>query len=541
MATVIFNGEPVEGRLGESLFSVADRSAQGSYEIASSCQRSGACRECILQVNAGHHALSPPSPEEAFLQTDPEPGEPVFRLACRARIIRAEATIEVETFKRRLDIAVEGRPPSYRVEPWVERRAGRVYADDRELARWDGPLYGLALDIGTTTVVLHVVDLLDGRTLFVRAFENPQKYGGSDVMHRISFDRSHPGQLHRTLIAHLNQTLRSLPIDRTAVFALAVAGNPTMRDLFFGLDVQSIGQSPYLSQTQADVIAGRRQSTSVRTQAGELKLAINPAACVYGLPLVSHHVGADMAAVLVTLPPEPSDAPFMVIDMGTNTEVAVGNRHRIICASCPAGPAFEGGRLACGMAACDGAISALRRENGGWRITTIGNAPPRGICGSGLVDLLAELRADGAMDEMGRFCNGDSRIVISPRPPVYLTGREAAELAQAKAANALGQKVLLRRLGLTVSGIGTYYLAGAFANKIDLTNAQRIGLLLPVPQERIVRIGNASIEGAKAVLLSRTMRDRVEAMVRSIEHVELEREPDFFDLFAELTSFAPIS
>ncbi|MGB9623502.1 MAG: ASKHA domain-containing protein, partial [Phycisphaerae bacterium] len=266
----------------------------------------------------------------------------------------------------------------------------------------------------------------------------------------------------------------------------------------------------------------------------------HPRAQVYGLPLVSHHVGADTAAVLATIPIEQHTAPFMVIDIGTNTEVAIGDRGRIICASCPAGPAFEGGRVSCGAPATDGAITGVRRLDGRWEVSSIGAGPLRGFCGSGLVDLLAELRGSGEMDELGRFRDGCAAVVLWPDSPLGLTRADASELAQAKAANAVGQYVLLRRFGVTVDQIGTYYLAGAFANGMNLDNARRIGLLLPVPDDRIVRIGNASIEGAKGALVSRACRDRIEALVRRVEHVELEQEPDFFDLFAEMTLVAPI-
>jgi uncharacterized 2Fe-2S/4Fe-4S cluster protein (DUF4445 family) len=192
------------------------------------------------------------------------------------------------------------------------------------------------------------------------------------------------------------------------------------------------------------------------------------------------------------------------------------------------------------MPACEGAITAMHRFDDGWRWESIGSVPARGICGSGLVDLLAALRATGEMDELGRFPNGAAQITISDQPPIAFTRHDASELAQAKAANGLGQAVLLRRFGVDVSQIESYYLAGAFANKLNLDNARKIGLILPVPDERVVRIGNASVEGAKAALLSRPCREHIEQRVRKIEHVELEKEPDFFDLFAEMTKLQPI-
>jgi uncharacterized 2Fe-2S/4Fe-4S cluster protein (DUF4445 family) len=247
-----------------------------------------------------------------------------------------------------------------------------------------------------------------------------------------------------------------------------------------------------------------------------------------------------MAAVLATIPIHEHESPFVVVDIGTNTEVVVGDRARMICASCPAGPAFEGGRLSCGMPAAEGAITHLRRNGDSWHIASIGNGPVRGICGSGLVDLLAELVRSGEMDELGRFRDGLKTIRVCDRPAVTFTRSDASELAQAKAANAVGQFALLRRFGISPGRVGTYYLAGAFANQIELENARRIGLLLPIRDERIVRLGNAAIEGARAALLNHDCLERIEALVRNVEHVELEKEDDFFELFVEMTHFKPI-
>ncbi len=540
MATLILNGERIEVSVGETVFACADRRPALAEEIASSCSRIGSCGECIVEVRSGLDGLSAPSPEEAFLDAGGTEDRGRFRLACMARIIRGDAVVEVETFKRRLAIVTDGRPARHGDDPWVTVRDQDVWCDGTRIARQADNVLGLALDVGTTTVVLHLVDLLTGRTLARQAFENPQKYGGSDVMHRISYDARHPGRLHQSIIARVNHAVRVMKVEPSAILAVAVAGNPTMRDLFFGLDVQTLGHKPFVSQTQLDWQAGRRPSTAVRATAEELGLGVHPQACVYGLPLISNHVGADMAAVLMTLDPHGPDDPFMVVDIGTNTEAVIGLGERMICVSCPAGPAFEGGRLGCGMTAADGAITSLQRDNGTWRMECLGSVPARGICGSGLIDLLAELRTSGEMDELGRFEGRLPHVPVVESSRLVFTRRDASELAQAKGANGLGQLMLLRKLGIPASRIVRFYLAGAFANHVNLENARRIGLIPPVPDERVIRLGNASIEGAKAVLLSRACRDRVEALVPRIEHVELEQEPDFFETFVEMTAFRPI-
>jgi len=541
MAVIVLNGERIEVGCGETIFAAADRSTNQKRAIPSSCNRSGLCKECIVEITRGHDMLNPPTEHEAFLERLNNERERVFRLACQAAVTCADGEIQVESFKRRLKIAMTGRPTPDPLSPWLEATDGVVSCDGRKIADHIGEVYGLAIDVGTTTVVCQVVDLTTGRTVAQQAFENPQRYGGSDVVHRISYEAAYPGHLQHSIIFHTNEALRELNIDRQAIFAVTVAGNTTMRDLFFGIDVQSIGRQPFISLTQAEMQTGQRDSTALWATADQLGLDVHPEARVYGLPLISHHVGADMTAVLGTVPIDQHDRPFMIVDIGTNTEVVIGDGRRLMCASCPAGPAFEGGRLSCGMAASDGAITSLRRDDGQWRIEQIGRRRARGICGSGLVDVLAELRASGEMDALGRFRDHTTRIAVLAETGVYLTRADASELAQAKAANGAGQAILLRRMGLTAADIGTYYLAGAFANHIDLARARAIGLILPIPDERIVRLGNASIEGAKGALLSRTCRARIEDLARRIEHVELEREPDFFELYAEMTQIQPMA
>lgn len=540
MPTILMDGRPLPIKVGETILDAARRALAGEG-IISSCPGTGVCRDCIVQIRTGHEALTEPRDCEAFLRGRVEPEGPAYRLACQAALSKTDIPVEIETFKRKLSIATTGRSATDALDPWVRIEGTRVLRDDREMAvPANGPMYGLAIDVGTTTVVLHVVDLKSGETTEIVAFENPQRFAGTDVVSRIAYDRIYPGQLHRTIIARINSALQHIAVDASAVYAVTVAGNPTMRDLFFGLDVQSIGESPFMSRTQCDVIAGRRSSTSIGVEAESIGLLTHPRAWVYGLPLISHHVGADTAAVLATIPLRRREGAFMVIDLGTNTEVVAGRGDRIVAASCAAGPAFEGGRVSCGMPASDGAVTRLRREEGRWSYELIGEGPARGVCGTGLVELLAELRASHELDSLGRFTDGSSEILIADRPRVAFSRQDASQLAQTKAAISLGQAVLLRRLGFGIEDIEACYLAGAFANQLDLERSRRIGLLLSVADKRMVRIGNAAIEGAKAVLLSRACRRRVESLVTTIEHIELQNEPDFFDLYAEMTMFEPI-
>lgn len=441
--------------------------------------------------------------------------------------------------------------PPLEVDPAVRVIEGRVrrVADDGSLIDDLGPavgrLLGLALDIGTTTIVLELVDLVSGEALAAAAFENPQRFGGSDVMGRISYDAEHPGELRRALRRALNHELSRLcvawGVDRHRVVEVVVVGNPTMRDLACGLDVAPIGRTPYRSTTEVAWRTGDAVSSAVDRRAHELGFLVHPRAHVWGAPLIACHVGADAAADLVAMDGEPSAVPRMLVDIGTNTEVILTDGQRTLACSCPAGPAFEGGLIRYGMSGSEGAIESVRSVDGGYVVRTIGDVEPEGICGSGLVDLLAELRRTGAMNARGVFADGRTNVTVVPERGITLSRADASHLAQAKAANAVGMQVLMRTLGLEAADIARLDLAGGFASSLDVQNAIAIGFLPPVPPERVVRHGNASVRGAKALLLSLAARRRLAARVARIEHVELEAEPDFFELFVDGCRFAPFA
>jgi uncharacterized 2Fe-2S/4Fe-4S cluster protein (DUF4445 family) len=377
------------------------------------------------------------------------------------------------------------------------------------------------------------------------AFENPQRFGGSDVMNRISYD-SGPGrgELHKAAISSLNREIREFcaiaGISRQQIYEIVIVGNATMRDLFFGLDVQTIGQRPYKSQIEHEYLAHRRPGTAICELAHRLAILAHPKARIYGGPLIASHVGADTAADLLATEIYSSTETCMLVDVGTNTEVVVSHQGRMVAASCPAGPAFEGGLITYGMTGCDGAIESFSRGNGCWNFRTIGNVPPQGICGSGLIDLLAELRRSNQMAPKGMFADRARVLTIVPQQGITFSRDDASNLAQAKAANYCGQFIVMRHLGIRPSDVQRLYLAGAFANHIDVQNAIEIGFLAPVPEDRIVKVGNASLAGARQMLLSRRKRRLMEELVPRVEHVELETVPDFFEIFVEACQFKPM-
>jgi uncharacterized 2Fe-2S/4Fe-4S cluster protein (DUF4445 family) len=314
-----------------------------------------------------------------------------------------------------------------------------------------------------------------------------------------------------------------------------------MREIFFGIDVQSIGTRPYKSSVEDEFRASKRPTTALSATAARLGLRIHPKATVYGGPLIASHLGADVAADLLALGMEDRTDPVILVDVGTNTEVVVGYNGKLLAASCPAGPAFEGGEVTYGMPGYDGAIEKVAiNDRGLAESTVIGDVEPIGICGSGLIDLLAELRRTGMMDELGKFDDGSGEYEFSESNNLTLSRADISALAQAKAANYCGQAIVLREYGLPIDEFEKLYLAGGFANYVDASNAIDIGFIANMPLDRVEKIGNAALEGATIMLLSTPKREEIEKLTATIEHVELETAPDFFDFFVEGCLFKPM-
>jgi uncharacterized 2Fe-2S/4Fe-4S cluster protein (DUF4445 family) len=297
---------------------------------------------------------------------------------------------------------------------------------------------------------------------------------------------------------------------------------------------------PYQSLTEEAFRDGRAPTTSLQASGKRLRLPIHPQARAYGLPLVGSHVGADAAACALATGLFDSDEVVALLDIGTNTEVLVGNRQRILAASCPAGPAFEGGGVTCGMPALDGAVERVRlRADGTVETQVIGGGAPSGLCGSGLVDLLAELRRTGGMNEQGRLEDEQERFVVDAEHGLFLSESDVNELAQAKGANAAGLRIAVETYGLALSEITRLDLAGGFARYLDTAAARRIGLIPDLPDDRLRQVGNAALEGAAIALRSLSRRRALEEAVRRIEHVRLETHPRFFDIFVDGCQFVP--
>ena len=529
---VTINGRAAEVPAGISLF---DCAGSLGVRVPTSCQKQGKCKECMVEVVEGMDCLSAPTEHERHLSGN-------FRLSCRSMLEAGHGEIRCHTMRRgqmRIERRALGLSTGASLDPTVTLGAGWVLLDGQPLEPSIGPIHGIAMDLGTTTVVLRLLNLETGELVADASFENPQRFGGSDVMARIHYDCEHPGKLlRRTLAGYLTHAIEDFPVDPKSIYEMVVAGNSTMRDLFFRQSVYSIGQSPYRSITEIEMADGKRAGTSLVETGRRCLLPIHPKARVYGAPIVSGHVGADAAACMLAVDLAHEDRVVAVMDIGTNTELIVGNRHRILAASCPAGPAFEGGAIACGMPALEGAIEGVTIGDGGsFRLDVIGGGDPQGICGSGLVALMSELMRTGRMNERGRFEDDVQRIVLDAEHNVFFLESDVNELAQAKGANVAGLQVVFSNYGLDFDDIDVFYLAGGFGRHMDVDAAARIGLIPDIPRSRIAQVGNAAIEGATIALLSRSKRQELEDLVRRVEHCRLETHPRFFDFFVDGCQF----
>jgi uncharacterized 2Fe-2S/4Fe-4S cluster protein (DUF4445 family) len=403
------------------------------------------------------------------------------------------------------------------------------------------PVFGLAIDIGTTTVVVHLVNLRTGETAGSAGALNGQYAYGEDVISRI-IHASEPGgleELRSTVVNEINVLAGSLAlahhVDRHEIVAAVVAGNTTMIHLFLGLPPAEIRREPYVPV-----------ATALPTyHAAEIGLHIHGRAIVACVPGVGSYVGGDITADVLATGMDHRPELAMLIDAGTNGETVIGNRDFLVCCACSAGPAFEGGGTSCGMRAARGAISRVSLASGGnlaW--TTIGDAPPRGVCGSGLVDLLAELLRGGALDRSGRLHadapgvregEGGLEMLVAPGEstatgrPITLTTADIETLVRSKAAVYAGAAVLARRLGIDMTDIERVYVAGGFGTSLDVEKAMLIGLLPDVSPERVTFIGNGSVAGSRMALLSHDAWIRATEVAGRMTYRDLSADHSFMD------------
>ncbi len=580
-------------------------------DIEAVCGGRGTCGKCRVIAPAGLGPLT--EAERSRLGAD-EIAQG-YRLACQATVVAdVDVVVPEESRISRVAILSTGVAKDAVLDPWARRHALRVPAatlenqvsdldnlqsalrgegltglrptlgvlrdlpgalraadgevtlllvDDSivEVAPGLGPddVLGVAFDVGTTTVVGYLMDLETGEQLAVASRLNPQTRYGDDVVSRIGYASEHDEGLE-TLRQAIVEAMNAIIVEATEkaevsagdVLAVTVDGNTTMHHLFLGLNPEALAVSPYVPVS----------TKAQQLWAHDVGLVTHPNAGVWVLPNIAGWVGGDTVGVILATGIHEADEIALAIDIGTNGEMALGSKDRLITCSTAAGPAFEGAHLSCGMRAADGAIDAVSIDHA-VAYHSIGTGAPRGVCGSGLVDLVAQMLSAGVIDATGMMQDGDSLrsnghhvladritqvgrqrafVLVSEEDgaggrPVLATQRDVRELQLAKGAIRAGIETLIKELGISEADVSRVYLAGAFGNYVRPESAVAIGLIPRFTNAEIVPVGNAAGSGAKMTLVSRPAREMASEILDQVEYLELSGRPDFQDLFAEAMLF----
>lgn len=409
-----------------------------------------------------------------------------------------------------------------------------------QLAQWEAPVLtdqttfafvpreglGVAVDLGTTTIAAQLLDLQTGQVLGVSTGLNHQARFGADIMSRVDFAvaagrQAELEKLVREQIGRMIQELfRASGADAGRLRRVAVVGNSVMHHFFCGLDARPFFELPFETPTPG------LQRFGPKDLGWELPAGVT----IYFLPCMGSFVGSDILAGVAAVRMHERQELCALVDLGTNGEIVVGNRDRLICSSTAAGPAFEGARISMGMRAATGAIASVSREDGKLRCHVLGQAEPRGICGSGLVDAVAASLDLGWIKASGRMTTGE-QIVLAP--PVSLIQGDVRELQLAKGAIAAGVRLMLQKFGAGLEDVTCVYLAGAFGNYISLASARRIGLL-PFAEGKVQPSGNTALLGAKMALFAADEGELAYAdILKKVEHIALNLDEAFQEIYAE--------
>ncbi len=571
---------------------IFDAASWNGVAIDSTCGGHGTCKKCKVRVASGSVPVDPVDPR-AFTVDELGAG---WRLACRAQA-HEDVVVEVPLLQTRPKAALVGVGRHVILRPAVQKRylelteptledqlsdLERVLAamDDVELrvplelvrglgrtlrdADWkvtavlcDDVLIGvepgdttarrfaLAFDLGTTTVVANLLDLETGLPVAVRSMLNRQQPFGADVITRISAVMLDPDALgvlreraHETLAELTAEVLAEGSVEPGEVYEIVVAGNVTMIQLALGIDPEPLGMSPF-------TIAARQLPVA---SAADFGVAVHPRAPAVLFPALGAYVGPDIVAGVLATGLTLDRRVRLFIDVGTNSEIVLGSSAEALATAAPAGPAFEAAQIRCGMRAAEGAIEGVKIRDGEVELTVIGDVEPVGICGSGLVDAVAELVGAGLLDHSGKFVATDGPLagrmgkigeenVFTLHGDVFLSQRDIRELQFAKASIATGWTILCRDLGIEPEEIAQVLLGGSFGTYLSPASAVRIGLVPRLPLARIVSAGNVAGEGAKIAALSLQERAAATAVLDEVEYVELSGRADFNDLFIDQLAF----
>jgi uncharacterized 2Fe-2S/4Fe-4S cluster protein (DUF4445 family) len=407
-------------------------------------------------------------------------------------------------------------------------------------------LLGLAIDIGTTKLAAYLVDLSSGETLAKSGAMNPQIGYGEDVISRIAYaDQNEQGStiLQSKLVERLNEILKELCDQAMClpeqIVDIVVVGNTAMHHLFAGLPVHQLGVAPYVPAI----------NSPLDIPSGEIGLETATGSYVHMPPVIAGYVGADHVAMLLATDVWQSEDTIIALDIGTNTEITLATNGRLLCCSCASGPAFEGAHIQDGMRAAPGAIERVQIEDMEIRLSTIGNEPPIGICGSGILDAVAEALSVGILEPAGRMREDhplvrnqgrEAEIVLVEREggrDIVVTRGDINELQLAKGAIRAGIDTLLNEAGLTHEDIDEIVLAGAFGTYLNPASTIKVGMFPPVSLEKINQVGNAAGVGAVRMLISMKEREKASAIFEKIEYIELTTHPNFYEMFLKALQF----
>jgi uncharacterized 2Fe-2S/4Fe-4S cluster protein (DUF4445 family) len=414
-----------------------------------------------------------------------------------------------------------------------------------------GRRFAIAFDLGTTTVVATLLDLETGVPVAVRSMLNRQQPYGADVISRVSATMLDEGALpalearaHETLAELTVEVCEEGEVDPGEVYEIVVCGNVTMTQLALGIDPEPLSMAPF-------IVAAHDLPPAT---AADFGVPVHPRAPAVVFPSLGAYVGGDIVAGMLASGLVRDKRLRLFIDVGTNSEIALGSHERVLATAAPAGPAFEAAQIRCGMRAAEGAIEGVRIGADELELQVIGDVEPKGICGSGLVDCVAELVGSGLLDHSGRFVADETAAEIAPRlaerltrvgeervfmlaDGVYLSQRDVRELQFAKASIATGWQILLRTFGVEPEDIAQVLLAGSFGSYLSPASAVEIGLVPRMALPRIVSAGNVASEGAKMAALSVRERAEARSIVHEVEYVELSGRADFNDMFVDQLAF----
>ena len=590
--TFIVDMQPVGRRIeiepGKTLLEAAQR---GGVGLVSLCGGEGWCLSCLVRISS--RQVNPPTNSEIDFLSEEELAAG-YRLACQV-VPHADLRIDIppESLSTPQRLQIEGKDYDISLNPIVQivdlklsepsledlrADADRVkdaladhgYSGMRlelpilanlsgtlRINKWsvrvvlreneviailpfESDIYGIAGDIGTTKLAVYLVDLQSGDVIEKVGAMNPQIANGEDVVSRIAFATQNPDgrqALQRSLITELNKNIqvvcKASKIHHWQIVDAVIVGNTAMHHLFAGLPVEQLVFAPYVPAV----------NEPLDLRASDIGIELASGAYVHLLPNIAGYVGADHSAVILSTELSKTDKTVLAIDIGTNTEITLASDKRLLSCSCASGPAFEGAHISNGMRAAPGAIERVQIIDSKIKVFTIDDKPPIGICGSGILDVVAELKSNNLMDEKGALIEGQLNIrknkkdsleflLVSAKSTghnrdISVTRRDINEIQLAKAAIRAGLEILLKKAGITADDIDEVIIAGAFGTYIDVPNAIKVGMFPDIPVGRFRQIGNAAGMGAVQALISIKHRKLIEDVIKDVDYIELTTYDEF--------------